>query len=112
MTSQKQREANFRNAQHSTGAKTEEGKKASRINATKHGLTGQTIVIAGEDPAEFEALHQRVSDEYEPDSLAMCLPAERFATDIWRLRRIPALEAAILELSRIVVEEKTPRQRS
>ncbi len=42
--SQRKIEANRRNAQKSTGLKTEEGKKAVRLNALKHGLCAETIV--------------------------------------------------------------------
>ena len=38
MATQKQIEANRANAQKSTGAKTEAGKKTSSMNAMKHGL--------------------------------------------------------------------------
>ena len=41
MTSQKQIEANRRNAQAATGPKTEEGKSRSSLDAMRHGLTGQ-----------------------------------------------------------------------
>jgi hypothetical protein len=39
MTSQRKIESNRRNAKLSTGPKTERGKAASRVNATKHGLS-------------------------------------------------------------------------
>jgi hypothetical protein len=43
--SEKQRLANIRNAQKSTGPKTQEGKQASRANALKHGLSGEGVVL-------------------------------------------------------------------
>jgi hypothetical protein len=47
-------EANRRNAQKSTGPRTEEGKKNSSFNATKHGLRAETLVLRDEDPQAFE----------------------------------------------------------
>ena len=45
-------EANRRNAQKSTGPKTERGKARAKLNAIKHGLTARTImsVLPQEDP--------------------------------------------------------------
>ena len=47
-------EANRRNAQKSTGPRTEEGKKYSSLNATKHGLRTETLVLRDEDPQVLE----------------------------------------------------------
>jgi hypothetical protein len=47
-------EANRRNAQKSTGPRTEEGKKNSSLNATKHGLRAETLVLRDEDPQVLE----------------------------------------------------------
>src|SRR5262249_18803484 len=44
MTSFRQIEANRRNAISSTGPKTEDGKRRSRHNAVRHGLTAETVV--------------------------------------------------------------------
>jgi AcrR family transcriptional regulator len=49
MATQKQIEANLRNAQHSTGPRTQEGKNRVSLNALKHGLTAKTVVLPGED---------------------------------------------------------------
>jgi hypothetical protein len=49
MTSEKKAEANRRNALKSTGPKTPEGKDAVRLNALKHGLLSQEILLPGED---------------------------------------------------------------
>jgi hypothetical protein len=42
--------ANRANAQKSTGPRTAEGKAASRLNALKHGLDAESLIIPGEDP--------------------------------------------------------------
>ncbi len=41
---------NIANAQHSTGPKTPEGKKKSSLNALRHGLTGQIVVMPDRRP--------------------------------------------------------------
>ena len=43
MTSFRQFEANRRNALRSTGPKSDDGKRQSRINAVRHGLTAETV---------------------------------------------------------------------
>jgi len=49
MATTKQMIANKRNAQKSTGPKTEAGKDKSRRNALKHGLAGNGIVLPTEE---------------------------------------------------------------
>ena len=55
MTSFRQIEANRRNAQNSTGPKTETGKQRSRGNAVRHGLTAETVIDALEDAEDYKA---------------------------------------------------------
>ena len=54
MTSQAKIQANRRNAEKSTGPKTEEGKAVVSRNAVTHGLTSRYDVLSCEDPAEYE----------------------------------------------------------
>jgi hypothetical protein len=49
VTSLRQIEANRRNALNSTGPKSELGKKRSRCNAMRHGLTAETVIQFLED---------------------------------------------------------------
>lgn len=56
MTSDKQAQANRRNALKSTGPKTPEGKAAVRHNATKHGLLSRETLLPGEDEEALQAL--------------------------------------------------------
>ena len=66
MSSELKIEANRQNAQHSTGPSTPEGRAAVRLNGLKHGLCGETIVVPGEDPAEFQAMLEAYRAEYQP----------------------------------------------
>ena len=49
-----QLEANRRNAQQSTGPRTEEGKRTSSLNALRHGLTSRIVVLPTEDLAAYK----------------------------------------------------------
>ena len=60
-------EINRANSQHSTGPKTAAGKQRSSLNALRHGLTGQIVVMPTEDlaslPAPPEILHRRIQPQ-------------------------------------------------
>ncbi len=59
MISQKQLDANRRNASKSTGPVTEDGKKQSRRNSLKHGLAGSGLVLPEVDAA---AVQERMAE--------------------------------------------------
>ncbi len=68
MATTRQVEANRRNALHSTGPKTDEGKAQSRRNALKHGLAGHGVVFPDETA---DAIADRMADwrkDFRPDS--------------------------------------------
>src|SRR5882724_10438082 len=107
MTSKLKIEANRLNAQHSTGPTTPEGRAAVRLNGLKHGLCAETIVVPGEDPAEFEAMLNGYRAEYQPATPSAEFLVRQVAMTDWRLLRLHRLEAAFhtirhkeLELSR------------
>jgi len=66
MTSDKKAEANRRNALKSTGPKTPEGKAAVRLNALKHGLLSQNILLPGEDEEALKELDEHLRNELQP----------------------------------------------
>ncbi len=96
MTSQKQTDANRRNALLSTGPRTEEGKRASRQNATRHGLTAETVIMGIEDAAEYRAFESEIVTEYDPQSMVERELTRRLASLLWRLRRANLIETGLL----------------
>ena len=54
MATEKQIEANRRNAKRSKGPTSDEGKRKSSRNALKHGLTAKDLLLPHENPAEFQ----------------------------------------------------------
>src|SRR3989475_6197340 len=107
MLSDRKIEANRQNAQHSTGPSTPEGRAAVRLNGLKHGLCAETIVVPGEDPAEFEAMLEAYRAEYQPTTPSAEFLVRQVAMADWRLLRLHRIEASFhtirhqeLELSR------------
>jgi hypothetical protein len=98
MTTDKQIEANRRNAQLSTGPKTPEGKSRSRLNAFKHGMNATGFVIpsgqAQENLEEFQGLLAALRHDLQPQGTLQELLVESIAIQQWRLRRIYRAELA------------------
>ena len=57
---------NRANSQHSTGPRTEAGKQRTRLNALRHGLTGQTVVLPEDDLDKYQKRNQEFFTEYKP----------------------------------------------
>ena len=96
MASVKQIAANRRNAAGSTGPKSAAGKQVARMNALKHGLQAEHVVIPGEDPEEFEALLRSLEDDWQPVGARESLLVERIAYCTWRLQRASLIETAMM----------------
>ena len=90
MASDKQLIANRANAMRSTGPKTAAGKALSRMNAHKHGLTAETIIIGDEDPRAFDSCGQSLRRNGNPRPGIESELVERMAVHMWRMRRIPS----------------------
>jgi hypothetical protein len=95
MTSDKQIEANRRNARKSTGPRTPEGKDRASNNAVKHGLLSQDVLIPGEDGTALWELSERLREELEPVGELEDLLVDRIVAAHWRLRRLGRVEADI-----------------
>ncbi len=95
MTSDKQARANRQNALKSTGPKTPEGKDAVRLNALKHGLLSQELLLPGEDEAALKGLAELLMAEWQPEGTLETLLVEDIIAAHWRLRRFRRVETDI-----------------
>ena len=93
--SEKQIAANRANAGKSTGPRTPRGKEKSSLNAVRHGLTAQSSVLPGEDPAQLEALSDSLMKQLKPRGMVQRLMAERIVSLAWKLRRVARAEEAV-----------------
>src|ERR1700744_6631831 len=96
--SEKQLEANTRNAQRSTGPRTGEGKKVSALNARRHNLTGQVTAMTDADRIMHDAFSASIVESLAPEGAMETQLAQRIATDSWRLNRISAGEDSLFAL--------------
>ena len=88
--------ANQANAQHSTGPVSPQGKAASSRNNRKHGFRSATVLLPGDDPAEYEELFNELTEHFDPDGLSELRYIREMADAEWRLRRVRSyLESAL-----------------
>jgi hypothetical protein len=96
MPTQSQIDANRRNAQHSTGPRTAEGKAASIMNALKTGIDAQSSIIPGEDAAALAALTERFHRDCQPQSEIESILVDDIVRDTWLLGRLARIDAQLL----------------
>ena len=87
-----------RRPNHSTGPKTPEGKRRCRLNAFRHGLTGQLCVFTPDEQQAYEKHCKVVLDALAPVGDFERDIAQSIADDRWRLKRARALEAGTFAL--------------
>ena len=96
MTTEKQIEANKKNALHSTGAVTDEGKAVVALNAIKHGVFARDLIISSgdgkENEGEYKQLFHNLIESLNPQNQLEHLLVEKIAVDFWRLRRVLRFE--------------------
>ena len=96
MSSAAQFTANQANARLSTGPVSDAGKAASSRNNLRHGFRSQTILLPGDDPAEYLALLADLTEYFAPGELIETRFVREMTDADWRLRRLRQhLESAI-----------------
>jgi hypothetical protein len=106
MTSLRQIEANRRNANRSTGPKTEEGKLRSRRNAVRHGLCAETVVEIVEDVDDYKGFEAAIIADYDARTAVERELVLRLASLLWRLRRITAIETDLLRIQAEIMRDR------
>lgn len=97
MASQKQIEANRRNAQRSTGPRTPEGKAAVCHNALATGIyTKHHVVAPTEDPKALDGLVAEYYQRFAPTTPEQRCLVDCLIADEWRLRRFLRIEGEML----------------
>ena len=90
--SPEQLEANRRNAQKSTGPKTEAGKANARFNARRHGLTGQFYCMSAQDQDAYQTFETNLLTDLKPVGHYENQIAISIIQDHWRMNRSRATE--------------------
>src|SRR4051794_8859285 len=98
MTTFKQIEANRRNALKSRGPTSAEGKRRSRCNAVRHGLTAETVIGALEDAEDYKAFEAAIIADYDAQSAVERELVLRLASLLWRVRRASTMETGLFEI--------------
>src|ERR1700731_4472514 len=106
MTSFQQFEANRRNALRSTGPTTDAGKRRSRVNAVRHGLTAETVVGSLEDAEDYKAFEATIIADYSAETAVARELVLRLASLLWRLRRATAIETDLLAIQAGILPER------
>src|SRR5579863_1701762 len=91
-------EANRRNAQQSTGPRSEIGKNKSSLNALRHGLTARVVVLPTEDLAAYQRFSTEFLAELAPGTFTERQCAQTIIDTQWRLNRVRGLEDGMLAL--------------
>ena len=100
MSSARKAAANRQNALKSTGPKTPDGKAAVRLNALRHGLLSEEILLPGEDEEALRELAERLRAELQPVGELENLLVDRIISAYWRLRRLGRVETGIFAWER------------
>ena len=87
---------NRANSLKSTGPKSDAGKKRSSLNACRHGLSGQVVLMPGEDLAELERFTKGIYNSLKPVGDFEKSIAQSIADRAWRLDRAAGIEVNLL----------------
>jgi hypothetical protein len=87
--------ANRQNAQFSTGPRTDEGKQKSSLNALRHGLAGDVVLMPEEDMQIFQVFCHDFHQEWQPVGQTEKQLVQTLANNQWRIHRAHSRERAV-----------------
>ena len=100
MATDKQIEANRRNALKSTGPKTEGGKQTSKANAWKHGLAAKNMLYSPmrhEDHNAFHEMRSELMQSWQPEGLKEEQLVDMIASAYNRMQRLEKIESGYMD---------------
>lgn len=101
MLTEKQLEANRRNAELSTGPVTDEGKAIVSKNRVSHGVLSRDVVLPGmeqfENGEDFKQLKESLEEYWQPEGVMEESLCEDLAIQWWRMRRLYRHESGSLK---------------
>jgi hypothetical protein len=100
MTSAKQIAANQANAKKSTGPKPESWEK-TKMNALRHGLTGQVNLMPDEDREAHDKFCAAIVESLAPEGALEIQFSQAIAEDNWRMNRGRAIETNMFAVGNI-----------
>jgi hypothetical protein len=98
--SDRRRLANRTNASKSTGPTSENGKAVASMNAVRHGIRSQRILLDDEDPNQFLEMQTELLAALRPVGAIETALADRIATAMWRQLRLARAEVAAIAVER------------
>ena len=106
MTSWRQFQANRLNALKSTGPRSEEGKRISRRNALRHGLTAGNVIDGLEDGEDYRGFEAAIIADYDAETAVERELVLRLASLLWRLRRIITIETDLFQIQAEILRDR------
>jgi hypothetical protein len=91
-------EASRINGAKSHGPKTEDGRRAASLNAIKHGLTAETVVLPNESEEEYQADLHAYLQHFAPANKPEIDLVLQLASAQWRLARYTAVEMSLFDI--------------
>src|SRR5882757_3632101 len=98
------------NATHSTGPITIKGKNRARMNAFKHGLTGQHLMLQAHEFETYTALTTALNNEHNPQTETERQLVQHIIDCHTRINRATAIENNILNIALLDDALTGPRQ--
>ena len=98
MSTQKQIDANRENAKNSHGPTTPEGKQRSSRNSTKHGFTGQTLILSPEEEDLYKAFVADYYNDYAPYDATTRQLTQQLADAHWSIQQIFVQQTNLMTL--------------
>ena len=97
MATERQIQANRRNAAKSTGPRSVEGKAVSRMNALQSGIHAESNIIYGEEESDLNELRDAFYRDHQPETTMECALLDNIIRDTWLLRRFFRIDAEMID---------------